>query len=226
MAAGARADPPHKWTGFYVGLHAGAPIDASTVYTYTVGGTFEPAGRPRPTEPEGWIAGGHLGYLWQLGPLVIGAEGSATWTSLSGTLLENPPPAGNDYRTTTETGPLYMAAGRLGLAWDRVLLYGKAGWAWTEFDFQATFHNRDGLMGANGSVVKIANTFNVDAPVFGGGLEFALTDNIRIGVEYMRVDFGTSGVVTLTTTNSGITTEKLVASHEIDIVTARLNYRF
>ena len=94
------------------------------------------------------------------------------------------------------------------------------------FDFQATFHNRDGPMGSNGSVVKIANTFNVDTPVFGGGLEFALSDRITLGVEYLRLDFGTSGEVTPATTNSGIKTEKLVASHEIDTVTARLNVRF
>jgi hypothetical protein len=42
----------------------------------------------------------------------------------------------------------------------------------------------------------------------------------------MGTSFGTAGVVTLVTTNSGIRTEKLVASHEIDPVTARLSVRF
>ena len=40
------------------------------------------------------------------------------------------------------------------------------------------------------------------------------------------MDFGTSDVVTLTTTNSGILTEKLKASHEVDSVMGRLNFKF
>jgi outer membrane immunogenic protein len=220
------ADSGFNWTGFYVGIHGGVPTDASTVYTYTVSGNYEPAGRPRPTEPDGWLAGGHIGYLWQFGQIVAGIEGSATYTDMSDVLRENPPPRGNDYRTSTETGPIYMATGRLGVAWNRLLAYGKAGWAWTEFDFQATFHNRDGPYHSNGSVVKISNTFHENAPVYGAGLEYALSQNLSLGLEYMRMDFGTSDVVTLKTTNSGITTEKLRASHEIDTVTARLNFKF
>ena len=60
-------------------------------------------------------------------------------------------------------------------------------------------------------------------------LEFAAGEARKHGltnVEWQRMDFGTSDVVTLTTTNSGILTEKLKASHEVDSVMGRLNFKF
>jgi outer membrane immunogenic protein len=230
-ATAASAQQTYNWSGLYAGIHAGATADASTVYTYTVAGNFEPADRPRPTEPEGLFLGGHVGYLYQFGSLVAGVEAGATQTALHGVLKENPPPTGNDYQTRTDTGPLYMVTGRLGVAWDRLLMYGKAGWAWTDYDFEATFFNKDGPLdkngiATNGSQVRIANSFSADAPVWGLGAEYALARHVTVGIEYMRMDFGTSDVTTLTTTNSGIKTEKIRASHEIDTVTARVNFRF
>jgi outer membrane immunogenic protein len=222
----ARADEPFNWTGFYMGAHAGGPTDASTVYTYTVAGNFEPAGRPRPTEPDGYLFGVQTGYLWQLGPAVFGIEGSGSYPAMRGTLKENPPPAGNDYQTHTDVSAILIAAGRLGLAWDRLLLYGKAGYGWSRFNFDASFFNRDGPGGTNGSQVRINHTFDASAPVYGAGIEYALGPHVILGVEYLRMDFGTSDVVTLNTVNSGILTEKLKASHEIDTLSARLNFKF
>jgi outer membrane immunogenic protein len=222
----ASAQDAYNWTGFYIGAQAGGAANASTVYTYTVSGNFEPAGRPRPTEPEGYLFGGQLGYLYQFGPAVIGIEGAAIYPALRGTLSENPPPAGNNYNTRTDVGAMHMLTGRAGIAWDRLLMYGKAGWVWTRYDFEASFQNRDGPGGTNGSTVRISNTFSDDGPVYGAGIEYALSRNFTLGVEWLHMDFGTSDEVTLQTTNSGITTEKLRASHEIDTVTARLNYRF
>ena len=227
----AQADGPHQgrfnWSGLYLGANIGTVTDGGSTYTYTVAGNFEPAGRPRPNDMDGMLYGAQIGYQYQLPVgLVVGVEAAALFGNTDALLLENPAPTGNDYRTTTDGGPIYIVAGRLGFALDRLLLYAKGGWAWTETDFQATFYNRDGPMGSNGSQVKIANTFEWDGFVWGAGAEFALARNITVGVEYMRMDFGTSDVVTLKTTNSGITQEKLRASHEIETVTARLNYRF
>ena len=56
--------------------------------------------------------------------------------------------------------------------------------------------------------------------------ELALHRNVTLGVEWQRIDFGTSDVVTLKTTNSGILTEKLKADDSVDALTARLNFKF
>jgi outer membrane immunogenic protein len=215
---------PFSWTGFYVGAHLGAVLNGDSVYTYTKDGNFEPKDRPRPVDVDGALPGLQVGYMHQFGAVVVGGELSGSWGRADGLLLENPCPCpgGNDYRTTTEQGALYMATGRIGFAMDRVLLYAKGGWAWTETDFQATFQSPPG----SNTLTSIKNTFNWDGFVWGAGIEMALSRNITFGVEYMRVDFGSSGVVTLPVTNSGITTETLRATYEIDTLTARLNYKF
>ena len=201
-------------------------MDGGSVYTYDVSGNFEPAGRPRPTDMDGWLGGAHAVYLYQMGFVVLGAEASASWWDFTGSLLENPPPKGNDYHTSTEGQGLYSLSGRVGLAYNRWMLYGKGGYAWQDLDFKATFFNKDGPEGSNGSQVKISNTFAMSGLLYGGGVEVALTDRITFGVEYVRYDFNNSGVAVLPTTNSGITTEKLHAGYEIDTLTARLNFKF
>lgn len=222
------ASAPFSFTGFYLGALAGMAMDGGSEYTYTVAGNYEPAGRPRPTDLDDDILyGGFAGYQFQLPiGIVVGAEAAVIAGKMRGVLKENPPPAGNDYQTKTDGDLIYMATGRIGYAYDRLHVYGKAGWAWTETDFEATFYNRDGPMGSNGSQVKIANKFEWDGFVWGAGAEFAITPNLILGVEYMRMDFGSSDEVTLRTTNSGITQEKLKANHEVDTLMARLSVKF
>lgn len=227
IATPALADGPYNWNGVYIGAHGGVITSGDAIYTYTEAGNFEPADRPRPTDfDDEAVYGIHGGYLFQLGQAVLGIEGSATFNSASGELLENPPPTGNDYQTKSDAGNIYVLTGRLGYAFDRLMIYGKAGYAWSDVDFEASFFNKDGEGGSNGSKVRISNNFNFDGPVYGGGVEFALTQNITFGAEWLRHDFGSSDVETLTTTNSGITTEKVKASNEIDTITGRLNFKF
>lgn len=227
LATPALADEPFNWTGAYVGAHAGIIVDGGATYTYTVAGNFEPAGRPRPTDlSDEAVYGIHAGYLHQFGQIVAGLEASATFSDASGVLKENTPPVGNDYQTKSEAGNLYAITGRLGYAFDRLMVYGKAGYAWTDVDFEATFFNKDGPGGTNGSKVRIANGFDFDGPVVGAGIEYAFTKNVTLGIEYLHYDFGDTGVATLATTNSGILTEKLKADYDLDTVTARLNFKF
>lgn len=226
LTTSAHAEPLHNWTGLYLGGHAGIIVDGGADYTYTEAGNFEPADRPRPNDlSDEAVFGFHAGYLHQFGQIVTGIEASATLSNADGVLAENPPPDGNDYQTKTEAGNLYAVTGRLGFALDRLMIYGKAGYAWTDVDFDASFFNKDGPEGSNGSAVSISNSFDFDGPVIGAGLEHAIAQNITIGVEYLHYDFGTSGVATLDTTNSGIMTEKVKADYDLDTVTARLNFK-
>jgi outer membrane immunogenic protein len=211
-----------NWTGFYVGGHAGVIVDGGATYTYTTqpASNFEPPNRPRPTDMEDEaIYGIQGGYLHQFGWLVAGVEGSISFGDAEGILRENPPP-GNDYVTKTEMNEIYAISGRLGVAHDRFFVYGKVGYAWTEFDFSAQFNNF-----GPPSVTRISNTFETEGAVYGGGVEFALTEHVTIGAEDLRYDFGSEGA-TLVATNTGINPETLNADFEIDVVQARLNFKF
>lgn len=212
------ANGSSMWTGFYIGGHAGYAFSGDAVYTYTEAGNFEPAGRPRPTELEGFIGGGQLGFNYQMGGLVLGIDGTYSAGDLQDTLLENPLPTGNDYRTNTSLSYLATASGRAGLAFNWLLVYAKGGVAFTTVDFDASF--------INGSArTSISNDFDRTGWVAGGGLELALSRNWTFGIEYAHMDFGSENV-TLPVTNSGITQEKLDLGLAIDSVTARVNYKF
>ncbi len=209
---------PFSWTGFYGGVHAGYAFNGDAVYTYTVAGNFEPANRPRPTELDGFIGGGQLGYNWQFGRTVLGVEASLSGSDLQDTLLENPLPGGNDYRTNSKINYLASLTGRLGYAFDRTLVYAKGGIAFTTIEFDASFIS-------GGGRTSISNDFDRTGWVAGVGVEHAFTRNWSFAVEYTHIDFG-SEHVTLPVTNSGITTEQLNGDFKIDTITARLNYKF
>jgi outer membrane immunogenic protein len=217
---------PTNWNGLYVGAHVGKAVDSEASVTYLETGNYEAAGTTKSLDTDDTIYGVQAGYLHQFGSFVIGAEGSVSFGEFEGEIKENPPPVGNDYVTRIEGGNIYALTGRAGFAFERFLAYGKAGYAWTDYDFSATFFNKDGPGGTNGTQVRIGKSFDVSGPVYGGGIEFALTENITIGAEYLRYDFDSSDAVTLNTTNSGITTEKVSTDYAIDTVQARVNFKF
>lgn len=218
---------PFNWTGAYFGVGLGVVVDAGSDVTYAAGGNFEAADTTKALDmPRELIGSAHVGYLFQIGQFVAGPEASFSVGALNAKLNENPPPAGNDYQTKSNLGPLVMAGGRLGFAADRFMVYGKAGYAWASTDFSASFYNKDGIGGTNGTRVGISKSFDLEAPYFGAGIEYAIASNFTVGVEYVRVDFGSTGIATLDTTNSGITTEQVKTSNTLDTVSVRFNYKF
>jgi outer membrane immunogenic protein len=90
--------------------------------------------------PNGlFLAGGQIGLNYRFwGGVVIGMEADFDWlpkdndTSGSTALLVNPPGVGTGSTGSVAVSNqwLTLVTGRLGYAWDRVLLYGKGGGAW------------------------------------------------------------------------------------------------
>jgi outer membrane immunogenic protein len=68
--------PAWSWTGAYVGLNAGYAWGNSNT-SLSNASIFEPVplvGSFPSLKPEGFIGGGQIGYNWQSGMLVLGAE--------------------------------------------------------------------------------------------------------------------------------------------------------
>jgi outer membrane immunogenic protein len=74
--------------------------------------------------------------------------------------------------------------GRLGIAFDRILVYGTGGLAYTSGTYGFTYS--DTLFPAGGS----ATTGNKVGYVVGGGLEYALTNNWSVKGEFLYSQFG------------------------------------
>ena len=73
--------PAYNWSGFYIGLHAGALTDKGDLNERLVNpgnGVFNST--VDSFQKTGFIGGGQIGYNWQAGQAVFGLEADASWT--------------------------------------------------------------------------------------------------------------------------------------------------
>lgn len=107
----------NNWTGFYLGAMGGyAQENSSGIGTLS-----------------GGFAGGTAGYNWQMGNVVLGLEVDGAWADIGAT-VGIPGLVSVDY-TIRATGTV---RGRVGYAFNSVLLYGTGGYAWSDNRLSAT----------------------------------------------------------------------------------------
>jgi outer membrane immunogenic protein len=179
-----------RWTGIYAGVHVGGAsghIDETPIpFLFSGVGTIVPL--PASLTPSGWLAGGQIGANYQLESWVIGFEAQASWANLTGstacTATAVPATAVVAAGScTSKIDSLGTAAARLGMAFDRLLLYGKGGAAWTNDNYQVIIPTvlRQLLFSTNetrwGWMVGL-------------GVEYAFTDNWTAKLEYNYMDLG------------------------------------
>ena len=117
----------YDWSGFSLGGNLGA-ANGTTSFSDTI--------RPLPStfsssNPASFIGGGQLGINYEFrSGLVVGAEAMFDWLANAPTTF-----TASNLTAGTATGTINnrwitMATGKVGFAWDRLLVYGKAGGAW------------------------------------------------------------------------------------------------
>ena len=190
---------PFCWTGFYVGANLGGAwisedfVDAS-------GNTFS-------LTNSGIIGGGQVGYNYQIGNFVLGAE----WM-FDGTSLDLPAVGGMSANTKWVT----TFAGRFGWAWNRFLVYGKAG---------------GGLVGTDVTIANPANgtsvtTSNDNAGLLAGiGAEWAFAPNWTVKLEYDFLALN-SLPITSTTAAAAVVAESSPGNRNLQTFTVGVNYLF
>jgi outer membrane immunogenic protein len=208
------------WTGLYVGLHAGW-IDGASSGAHDTFQLFQID--PTAQSLDGNVVGGQIGYNYQLGQIVLGAEISGSWADADGAgncFVNFPSNPFNNCRIEQEWSAMFLS--RLGLAFnDRILAYALGGvaMAHVEQKFNYLFPIFLNPAEQKGSADHIG-------VVFGDGLQFAIGDNLSFGVEWLHTNYG-SQTYHLQTTQGAVAT---IATHqqdlETDVVRAVLNYRF
>jgi outer membrane immunogenic protein len=165
------APPPFSWTAFYIGGNLGAG--------WNHGNLTDPAGNTWGTTSNAtFVGGGQVGGNLQFNALVVGIEADFDWfannnNSGNGVTVANTTLQGslNGRWVTTVTG-------RLGVAIDRVLLYGKGGGAW------AGANNLTVLDVPSGASVAFGTSNNNTGWTAGAGVEWAFVDNVSARLEY------------------------------------------
>ena len=184
--------PVFTWTGLYVGGQIGYAWGQDPVTWIGTANDLDPAAGAFTGSPQGVIGGAHVGYNLQINPwLVIGLEGSVDGTSLRKTvvvpLADFPGDTFGSMTANSNAGVQGSTRGRIGVAFDRVLLYGTGGVAVTSFNTNY-FDTAGFFTGVPGTNATISNTragFTV-----GGGIEYAVTDNWSVQAEYRYSNFG------------------------------------
>ena len=135
------APAPYNWTGFYVGIHGGgAWFDKDWSFpctaTNAVFGTLCDVSQGGHSDGS-WLAGGQIGFNYQVGQWVWGIEAQFSGTRIEGSNRDLAFP--NDEFLHSRTDFIGTVAARLGLAaWDRTLLYVKGGAAWADDKYWLT----------------------------------------------------------------------------------------
>jgi outer membrane immunogenic protein len=125
-ASGPIVGSPHDWTGVYLGAQVGYGWGQSSG-TQNAGGTFFPV-VPYAIDPAGAFAGGHVGFNYQIGALVLGAEADLEASNLEGSTAFSA--FDQTYFFNVKADALASLRGRAGWARDQLMLYGTAGVAW------------------------------------------------------------------------------------------------
>jgi outer membrane immunogenic protein len=189
----------YNWSGFYIGAHAGAGW-GEKCWRDTVSGLADGC-----HDGDGWLGGGQVGFNVQSGQFVFGVEFSGSIADITGshtsTLF-----APDTY--SSDINSLFMLTGRVGMTFDRVLLYVNGGGAWVRHEFEYASG------GFTDSVKKNRTGWTV-----GAGLEWGFTPNWSIAAQYNYIDLGNNDVNFPTFGPSTV-------DHEMHLATVRLNYRF
>jgi outer membrane immunogenic protein len=202
------APPPvaaaYNWTGCYLGGYAGGARQSREVNAWDprstggvlpVGTFYDPAANNRPLNNvdigefnynlgSSVIGGGTLGCNWQgTSSLVFGVEGEGGYMRVSAS-TGTPPGYQSDIIASTKIGDWYAAlTGRFGYAWDRTLLYLKAGVGFSNInssmiDSCSAAPCTPGLLTATGSS-------NQPFWVAGAGVEYAFNNDWSVKGEFL-----------------------------------------
>ncbi|OYU49598.1 MAG: hypothetical protein CFE31_04335 [Rhizobiales bacterium PAR1] len=181
-----RAAPTFTWTGFYAGVNAGYGFGS---YTGATSNLLK--------NPSGFVGGGQLGYNYQINQMVLGLE-----TDLQGTDIHAKNSAAGLAGSKSRIPYFGTVRARAGVAIDRFLPYVTAGFAYGSSDTTIPGTGK-GSQTHYGWVV-------------GGGVEYALTNNITTRVEGLYMDLADKRILG----GAG------KIGSETGIIRAGLNYKF
>jgi outer membrane immunogenic protein len=204
----------YNWSGFYIGANAGGGWSRSCWDIVPVVGPLAPEGCH---DASGAVAGGQVGYRWQAGAYVFGLEAQGNWSDMSGSRVSDQfIVVPGDATTNSEVRSFGLFTGQIGYAWNNVLGYIKGGAAVTENRYEHRF------TGTN--VLFDSATETRWGAVVGVGLEYGFTPNWSFGVEYNHLFMGDRDVNF--TNPAGVLSTVDNISQDVDVVTARINYKF
>jgi outer membrane immunogenic protein len=208
-----------EWSGFYVGVNAGAGFGAASASSAILRTNLNVAMPDPNIKRTGPLGGFQAGYALQSGSLVYGLEGDINYGALRGSqnasgTLTTPaaPPAAPGApplvipitgQYESRVSALGTLRARIGYSIDTFLIYGTGGLAVVRHEEKTT--------ASNVSFGKITGW--TPGWALGAGLQYAFSRNISAKLEYVYAH-----------ANDKVLGQKL--SHTLNLVRTGVNYRF
>jgi outer membrane immunogenic protein len=170
---------PWSWTGFYLGANVGGVTaksaltnDPSTIFNWLTGQAN--------VSSSSVIGGFQAGYNYQISNIVLGVEGDIDFASAghSTAAASLGGPGADTY--SSHLNSLDTIRGRVGWAFDHLLVYGTGGAAFADL--------KDQLADTAFPFTTGPKSF-VNGWTGGGGLEYAFADHWTVKAEYLHVMF-------------------------------------
>ncbi|HEV2556359.1 MAG TPA: caspase family protein [Bosea sp. (in: a-proteobacteria)] len=190
-----------RWTGFYVGGSVGGGDQRSPTVIQGVGprdsvqtsiAAGNVASRLSPSGSNA-VFTGQIGFNYQLGPMVLGAETDFSAMHTGGRKASTVNPFGVEVTTQaqTELFTLGTVRARAGIAFGDLLVFATGGYAY-------------GHLGQRGAIAPVptnnptyagSNPQMASGWALGGGLEYAVGPMLSVKLDYLHYDLGTQRLV-------------------------------
>jgi opacity protein-like surface antigen len=200
---------PYNWTGFYFGADGGYGWQSSAGTLTTAAGAM-----PYEYSVTGPFAGFFVGGNYQFNRFVLGIEGDWQWSNLTGNNQYLAPlgaagalPAG-PFTVSTTTKDYGSIRGRFGVAFDRFLVFGTAGWA---------RGNPSTAFALTGAAPFVTSGGKSNGWTAGVGVEYAITGTILGRVEYRYTNLEALGFVNTPTNSADAGTQAPISDFRVGV---------
>ncbi len=198
------------WTGFVAGVNAGYGWGDVDYDFHSEGYYNDGPGDSFGHSVDGAFLGGHVGYNYQINNVVLGIEGALFWSDIGKSDVQSPYYDSDRFETNVDWfGTLTP---RIGYAFDRAHLFAKGGLAFGKVESSAHDTN---------SGISVSDSSTRTGWTVGAGVEYAVTDNVLLGLEYNYTDLGSYNINTETPEET---------NHDVDTafsaVSLTLGYKF
>ena len=204
----------YDWSGFYIGVNGGGGWSRNCWDIVPLAGPLAAEGCH---DGSGAVVGGQVGYRWQASSWVFGLEAQGNWADINGSRVSQQfIVVPGDATSNSHIRSFGLFTGQVGYAFNNVLGYVKGGAAVTENRYEHRF------TGTN--VIFDSARDTTWGAVVGVGLEYSFTPNWSFGVEYNHLFMGERTLNFTNAVGALSTTDRI--RQDVDLVTARINYRW
>jgi outer membrane immunogenic protein len=207
------AAPVFSWTGCHIGIHGGYAWGRKKDWTEDGIVAAESS-----HDVDGPLVGGQVGCNIQHERWVFGIEGQASWADIKGGIISQDTTDRFGYHSKADI--LGTIAARLGVAFDRSLLFVKGGLA-----FARDRHWATESAGAADVVVAQTDKYLRWGWMVGGGWEYAFTGNWSAKIEYNFMHLGRDADPLCPVPGPGACIDLELKQH-VHLVKVGINYRW